>query len=98
MKYLAEPVADRIFFAGEATSTTRYGYVDGAYVSGQTAVTRALDLCRAPDWPLPMQWQELDEVRPPEEMRIRREWRSEVEAALDFSILGCDIGMVGAEA
>jgi len=97
MNYLAEPVADRIFFAGEATSTTRFGYVDGAYVSGLRAVTRALDLCRAAYWPLPMQWQELDEVRPPEEMRLRREWRSEVQDVLDFSIHDCDIGMVGAE-
>jgi len=97
MKYLAEPVADRIFFAGEATSTTRFGYVDGAYVSGLTAAKSALALCHAAHWPLPMQWQELDAVRPPDEMRIRREWRSEVQAALDFSIHDCDIGMVEAE-
>ncbi len=34
---LAEPLADRIFFAGEATMTDTYSTVHGAYLSGQKA-------------------------------------------------------------
>lgn len=36
-KILAEPVDDRIFFAGEATDRKRYGTVSGAYDSGVRA-------------------------------------------------------------
>jgi len=31
---LAEPVGERLFFAGEATSRERHGTVNGAYQSG----------------------------------------------------------------
>lgn len=39
--YLAEPIADRVFFAGEHTSTDlRAGYADGAYISGHREAQR----------------------------------------------------------
>lgn len=41
---LAEPLGDRVFFAGEATSTSFPSTVHGAYLSGRTA---ARDLLRA---------------------------------------------------
>jgi monoamine oxidase len=31
---LARPIADRIFFAGEATSVDHFGTTHGAYLSG----------------------------------------------------------------
>lgn len=34
-KALAQPVADRLYFAGEATDPDYYGTVHGAYLSGQ---------------------------------------------------------------
>lgn len=89
MKYLAEPVAQRLFFAGEATSTTRFGYVDGAYVTGQRAASEALELCRTPDWPLPMVREGLTAASPLEDDRIRREWRADVESVLEMSIPNC---------
>ena len=39
---LAEPVRDRIFFAGEATHETLWGTVGGAWASGQRAAEAAL--------------------------------------------------------
>lgn len=41
---LALPVADRVFFAGEATSRTRYGSVGGAYLSGIRAARDIMTL------------------------------------------------------
>lgn len=42
-KVLAEqPLGDRVFFAGEATSTTQHSSIHGAYLSGQDAAHRAL--------------------------------------------------------
>ena len=41
-KVLAEPVHDRIFFAGEAVHETWWGTVAGAWVSGERAATAAL--------------------------------------------------------
>ncbi len=40
---LARPVNDRIFFAGEATSSKYYASVHGAYISGQDAATAATE-------------------------------------------------------
>jgi len=37
---LAEPVGGRLRFAGEATSSSRFGYVDGAYASGLREAAR----------------------------------------------------------
>src|SRR5215470_16313102 len=39
---LAEPVRDRIFFAGEATHETQWGTVGGAWASGERAAELAL--------------------------------------------------------
>ena len=39
---LAEPVRDRIFFAGEATHETLWGTVGGAWASGERAAELAL--------------------------------------------------------
>jgi len=41
-KTLQEPVAGRILFAGEATSTARYGYADGALSTGIREAKRLL--------------------------------------------------------
>src|SRR5579883_3253048 len=51
---LAEPVRDRIFFAGEATHETLWGTVGGAWASGERAadaVMRRLGLVAAPPEP-----------------------------------------------
>jgi monoamine oxidase len=37
---LAEPVADRVFFAGEACTPTAYGAIHGAWASGVDAARR----------------------------------------------------------
>ena len=39
---LAAPVADRLFFAGEATNAVKYATVHGAYASGQRAAKELL--------------------------------------------------------
>lgn len=41
---LAEPVADRLFFAGEATSRKRFGTVSGAYLSGLRAAQEIMSI------------------------------------------------------
>jgi len=43
--YIAEPLNDRVFFAGEATSTDRFGYVDGAFDTGRREAERIEKLC-----------------------------------------------------
>ena len=42
---LAAPASDRILFAGEHTTSTRYGYADGAF---QTGIREAKRLLQAP--------------------------------------------------
>jgi monoamine oxidase len=52
---LAEPVRDRIFFAGEATHETLWGTVGGAWASGERAadaVLRKLGIAGAPPEPI----------------------------------------------
>ena len=39
---LAEPVADRVFFAGEACTPTAYGAIHGAWASGADAAHRVV--------------------------------------------------------
>ena len=39
---LAKPVAGRLFFAGEATSVERYGYMDGAIETGRREADRVM--------------------------------------------------------
>jgi monoamine oxidase len=41
---LANPLDDKIFFAGEAVSELSYGTLHGAYLTGQTAARRVLEL------------------------------------------------------
>jgi len=49
---LTRPVAGRILFAGEATSSTRYGYMDGALESGRREAARVSSiLSREPGAP-----------------------------------------------
>jgi len=43
---LAEPVANRLFFAGEATSVHHYGLVHGAFLEGRAAAERVVALLR----------------------------------------------------
>lgn len=46
---LSAPIADRLFFAGEATSKHHFGYAHGAFLEGQAAadkVTALLDVTR----------------------------------------------------
>jgi monoamine oxidase len=53
---LAEPVRDRIFFAGEATHETLWGTVGGAWASGERAadaIMRKLGLSSGPREPTP---------------------------------------------
>lgn len=44
---LAEPLADRIFFAGEATMTDTYSTVHGAHLSGQRSAGLIVDIEKA---------------------------------------------------
>ncbi len=41
---LAEPIANRLFFAGEATSKHHYGYAHGAFLEGRAAAERVVAL------------------------------------------------------
>ena len=43
---LRAPVADRLFFAGEATSLVHYGYAHGAYLEGKAAAEKVSELLR----------------------------------------------------
>jgi monoamine oxidase len=43
---LAEPIANRLFFAGEATSVHRYGLVHGALLEGRAVAERVVTLLR----------------------------------------------------
>ncbi len=47
---LAAPVADRVFFAGEATNARYPSTVHGAYLSGQREAERIIELSRQPKW------------------------------------------------
>lgn len=44
MDELAKPIDDKLFFAGEATSSRYYGTVHGAYISGYSAAQEILNL------------------------------------------------------
>ena len=90
MAYLAEPVGNRVLFAGEATSTTRFGYADGAYVTGVRASVEALGLCTSASATIPFDREGLTSAVPPHDHRIRQEWKAEVESVLQLSISDCD--------
>lgn len=46
-KMLSEPLADRVFFAGEATMTNTYSTVHGAYLSGKQAADQIISVRNA---------------------------------------------------
>ena len=46
---LAQPIGDKIFFAGEATHRKKYGSVGGAYDTGQRAAREVFHATRPPD-------------------------------------------------
>jgi len=71
--YLAQPLADRIFFAGEATSTDRFGYVDGAYETGLREAIRIADRC-AGSCPPPMQPVNATAFKPDNDASLRTAW------------------------
>ena len=55
-RQLAEPMRDRLFFAGEAAHETLWGTVGGAWESGERAaegVLRRLGVLKAPEEPRP---------------------------------------------
>ncbi|MEW6452999.1 MAG: NAD(P)/FAD-dependent oxidoreductase [Pseudomonadota bacterium] len=55
-RQLAEPMRDRLFFAGEATHETMWGTVGGAWETGERAaegVLRRLGVLKAPEEPRP---------------------------------------------
>jgi len=47
MRTLAEPVADKLLFAGEATHADYYGYAHGALLSGRREASRIIDWMNA---------------------------------------------------
>lgn len=89
MNYLAEAVANRLLFAGEATSTVRFGFVDGAYETGLRAAKQAVDLLSENGGLRPFDASGLATSLPPDVDRIRREWRSQVEDSLNITIPHC---------
>ena len=44
---LAEPIANRLFFAGEATSKHHFGYAHGAFLEGRAAAEKVVALLSA---------------------------------------------------
>jgi len=47
MVFAEDPLADRVFFAGEATSKLQHSSIHGAYLSGQDAAERVLKVLAA---------------------------------------------------
>ena len=66
---LAEPVADRLFFAGEATSVSQWGTAHGAYLSGLR------EAARISSDPL---------LLPPRQFSENRRWRAQMQRASRF--------------
>ena len=73
IRTLAEPVGDRLFFAGEATSSDHWGTVHGAYLSGLRAAAEVTG-----DW----------NIVPPSHFTENRRWRAQVMRANRFFALG----------
>lgn len=69
MDTLAEPVADRLYFAGEATSANQWGTAHGAYISGLR------EAARISGDPL---------LLPPRQFSENRRWRSQMQRASRF--------------
>lgn len=71
--YLAQPVSGRLFFAGEATSTDRFGYVDGAFETGEREAMRIGGLCSAGELPPYTPTQPIA-ARPENDAQLRQAW------------------------
>ena len=80
--YLAEPLGNRLFFAGEATSTTRFGYVDGAFDTGRREAERIASLCSksglSGDCRPPFRRPGI-RMRPENDPKLRTEWFAAVK-------------------
>lgn len=70
---LGQPIGDRLFFAGEATSTDHWGTIHGAYLSGLRAAAEVTG-----DWT----------IVPPAHFTENRRWRSQMLRANRFFALG----------
>jgi monoamine oxidase len=66
---LAEPVGERLFFAGEATSRNQWATAHGAYLSGLREAARISD-----DWA----------IMPPRNFTENRRWRAQMTRASRF--------------
>lgn len=75
---LAAPVADRVFFAGEATSASYPSTVHGAYLTGQREAERILERAQRPKWRV--------SIERDSEERLRLRWDSRLSARLMRSI------------
>lgn len=82
---LAEPVSDVLFWAGEATSAMRRGFVDGAYASGLDAA-RALQARTWTDWRgrrrPPRFRPDRGGVQPANDIAIRQFWQYQLDQHL----------------
>jgi len=79
--YLAEPIANRLFFAGEATSNLRAGYVDGAMETGQDVAKNIKHLLEVSGGTIP--WVDYNDKLPiSREKEIRKLWYDEISAVL----------------
>ena len=76
--YLAQPVADRLLWAGEATSILRHGYVDGAYETGLREAQRVIGMGEAPAFS-PGSDAKWRAPRPSNDRQLRNEWHEAVE-------------------
>lgn len=75
--YLAEPIANRLFFAGEAQSTLRPGYMDGALVSGQEVGAEIIKLYESSGGKIP--WVQYGDRLPlSRENEIRKKWYDDI--------------------
>ena len=77
--YLAEPVGNRVFFAGEATSTDRFGYVDGAFDTGRREAERIQSLCGKEKGQLPAYKEPGIGMRPASDSALRKAWYAVVQ-------------------
>ena len=71
--FLAQPTGGTLLWAGEATSTLRHGYVDGAFQTGLREASRVLNLTRAPSFDKGSDkvWRSM---RPENDKQLREEW------------------------
>jgi len=83
--YLGEPIANRLFFAGEAESTLRAGYVDGAVVSGQEVGAKIVKLHESSRGKIP--WVQYgDWLSPSREKELRKKWYDDINSINKFKL------------